>query len=78
MERETEFRGESAAEFKVGIGFGAAQAVVEMRGVEHEAQFPAPLGESTQQSNRIRAAGEADGEAHAGLQQRSIESKRGR
>ena len=44
---------------------------MQVRGVQYEAQFPAPLDESTQQRNRISAAGEADGKTHAGLQQRA-------
>ena len=45
-----------AAEFKVGIGFRSAQAVMQMRRVEDEAEFPALLSKSTQQCDGIRAA----------------------
>jgi hypothetical protein len=49
---------------------------MQMRCMEHKAQFPALLRKSTQQCHRIGAAGESDGKTHAGLQQRGIESER--
>ena len=57
---------------QVGVGFGAAQAVMQMCGMKHQAQFPAPLGERPQQRHRIGAAGKADGKAQTGLEQHGI------
>ena len=61
-----ELGGEVGDEGLVGVGFCAAQAVVEMGGVEDEAEFPAALGEGAQEGDGVGAAGDADGEAQAG------------
>ena len=45
VEGQVERGGEGADEFEIGIGFGSAEAVVEMGDVEDEAQFPALLME---------------------------------
>ncbi len=67
-----ELLSEVTGEGQVGIGFVAAETVMEMGGVEDEAQFPArftiPLDEDTQEGDGVGAAREADGESHAGAQ----------
>ena len=82
MEGDIELLGEGSGKFQVGIGLFAAQAVVQVGGVEDEAQFPAPFaisfGEGTQQGDGVGATGETDGEAKAGAQQRRVERERGR
>jgi hypothetical protein len=65
MEGQIELGSEVAAELKIGIGFCTAEAVMQMCGVEDKAELPALFDQSAQQRNRVCAAGEADGEAHA-------------
>ena len=43
MERNIEVDGEGFREGEIGIGFFAAHAVMEMSGVQNNAEFPAPL-----------------------------------
>jgi hypothetical protein len=62
-----------AGKGQIGVGFLAAQAVVQVGGMEHQAQLRAAGGESPQQGHRIRAAGEAYGQAQTGLEQRSFD-----
>ena len=59
IERSREVRGESL----VLIGFCAAQAVVEMGGVQDNAQFRCAGGEDAGEGYRVGPAGEADGQA---------------
>lgn len=73
MEGQIETCGQFAGKGEVGVGLGAAQAVVQMSGVKHEAQFPAPLCQGTEESHGICAAGEANREAQAGLEQARFE-----
>ena len=75
MEGNVELLRESFREGEVGICFVAAQTVVQMGGVQHQAQFPAPLGESAKEGDGICAAGKTDGETHAGAQQGRVERK---
>jgi hypothetical protein len=49
VEGKVELFGERANEFEIGVGFGTAEAVVEMRDVENKAQFPALLVESAEE-----------------------------
>jgi hypothetical protein len=56
MERHVEFGCEFLGEGQIGIGFIAAQAVMEMGGMEDQPQFPAPFREGAQEGDRIRAA----------------------
>ena len=78
MKRQSEGRGEFAAEFKVCIRFLAAQPMMQMRCVQHQPQFPAPIDKRAQQRNGISPAGKPDGEPHPGLQQRRVERECGR
>jgi hypothetical protein len=73
MEGQIELGSEVAAKLKIGIGFCTAQAVMQMRSVEDETEFPALFNKSAQQRDGVSAAGESDGEAHPGLQQRCVE-----
>jgi hypothetical protein len=67
VEGDFKSSGEIAAEVTVGIGFFTAKAVMQMSGVKHEAQFPAPPGERTEEGDRVGSPGNTDGESHAGL-----------
>jgi len=49
---------------------------MQMGSVQDEAQFPAPVTESTQQGDRIGAAGKADGETKSGRERRGVERNR--
>jgi hypothetical protein len=77
MEGEAEGRGEGAGKVEVGVGLGAAQAVVKMGGVKDQAQFAAALVEGTEQGHGVRSAGEADGQAQAGAEERGRDWQRG-
>jgi hypothetical protein len=44
------------AKIPVGIRLGAAQAMVEMSDLQHEANFPAAVMQGAQERNGIRAA----------------------
>jgi hypothetical protein len=81
MERQAEARRQFAAKLQVGVRLRAAQAVVEVGDMQHQAQFPALLrvllGESAQEGYGVRTAGNGDGEAQAGFEQRRIERQRG-
>lgn len=66
MEDETEGLGEIGGEALIGVRFGAAQAVMEMGGVEDEAELAGAGGEGEGEGYGIAAAGEGDGEAKAG------------
>ena len=67
MEGNIEPGGEVAAELKVGIGFGAAQAVMQVRGVEDKAEFPAPVRQArtAARRNRRRRRGRRQGACRA-------------
>jgi len=52
--------------------------MMQMRSVEYETEFPAPVDESAEQRHRVSSPGEAYGKAHAGLQQRRVERECGR
>ena len=60
---------ERARKGQIGVGLLAAQAVVQMGGVQHQAQFAAPLGQRAQQGNGVRAAGETNSHAKSGPEQ---------
>jgi len=57
MEGNVEPLRESFREGEVGTCFVAPQTVVQMGGVQHQAQFPAPLGESAKEGDGICTAG---------------------
>jgi hypothetical protein len=81
MERDVELGCERLGEGEIDIGFFAAQAVMKMSRVQHQAQFPTRLtilvDESAQKGDGIRTAGETDGETKAGTQESCVERKRG-
>ncbi len=60
--------GQLPAEIPVGVRLSSAQAVVQVGGMEHQSQFPAPLGKDAQKGHGVRSPGEAHGETHAGLE----------
>ena len=64
---------EVSGESLVEIGFFAAQAVVEVGGVQYDAQFRGSRGEGAGERDGIGSAGEADGQAQAGPEQRCVE-----
>ena len=64
---QAELRGKLAAKREIVVGFGSAKTVVEMRDVEHEAEFPAPFFQCAQQSYGVGTTGKTDGEAESGL-----------
>jgi hypothetical protein len=65
MERDVELGCERLGEGQIDIGFFAAQAVMKMSRVQHEAQFPTRLAilvdEGAQKGDGIRTAGKTDG-----------------
>ena len=58
-----------AGKGQVGVGFGASQAVVQVGGVEDQTEFGGCDHEGAQEGDGVCAAGEADGEAQAGLEE---------
>ena len=77
MKGQTEAGREFAGKGEVGVGFGAAQAVVQMGGVEDEAEFTASRGKGTEEGHRVRATGEAHGHAQTGLEEHRVEGQTG-
>ncbi len=76
---QAQLRRQLAAEFQIAVGLGAAQAVVQVGGVEHQAQFPASRPPRMRSSATESAPPEsANGQPHAGLEQRGVESRRWR
>jgi PadR family transcriptional regulator PadR len=77
MERHIQPAGEFAAEVAVGIGFLAAETVMQVGGVKHQAAFFARVGQGAQQGHRVCSAGKSDSYAHARIQQGGVERKCG-
>jgi hypothetical protein len=75
MKRHTKFRGEAAAECEVGVRFSTAETVVQMRCMEHQAEFPALLHERTEQRNRIGATRKTHGKTQTRAKQGCIENQ---
>src|SRR5260370_34810403 len=75
MEGKAETGCEVAREGEVGVGFSPAQAVVQVCGVQDQAEFAGSIAEGAKQGYRIGSAGEADGKTQAGLEQRGVEGK---
>lgn len=73
VERQIKFGSKVAAELKIGIGFCAAQPMMQMRGVQQQTKFPASFDKGAQQRNGIGAAREPHSKPHPGLQQGCIE-----
>jgi hypothetical protein len=73
MKGQVEFCGERTREFEIAVGLIAAQAVMEMRGMKHEAKLGTAICERADERDGICSAGEANGEAESGLEQRSVE-----
>ena len=73
LKGQAEPRGQGSGKLQVGVGFGSAQPVMQMGGMHHQTQFPAPFSQSAQQGHRVRAARKTDGEPHPGLEQRCID-----
>ena len=82
VEGDVELLGKRSGELEVGVGLIAAQAVVQVGGMEDEAKFPALFAisfrEGTQERDGVGSAGEPDGKAQAGTEQRRVERERGR
>ena len=77
MKGQMELGGEGVDEFEIGVGFRSAKAVVEMRDMEDEAKFPAPMMEGVQEGNRVGSAGDADGQTQAGGERGGVERESG-
>jgi 2-C-methyl-D-erythritol 4-phosphate cytidylyltransferase len=73
VEGKAEFAGQRAAEFEIGVGFGSAQPMMQMRRVEHQAQFARMPCQRSQQGDRIGSAGKPDGQARAGPEQSKVQ-----
>jgi hypothetical protein len=69
VEIQLQTAGEILDELLIGIGLGAANAVMEMAHRKHDAQFPAQFRENSEQRYRVRAAGDCHGYAVARDQQ---------
>ena len=69
MKRDTEASGQFAAKFEVLVGLRAAQAVMQMRGVQHQSGLTGAGGERAQQRHGVGPAGKTHGKARARPQQ---------
>jgi 2-C-methyl-D-erythritol 4-phosphate cytidylyltransferase len=76
VERQTQISSQPSRKFQIRIGLSAAQAVVKVGGMQHEAKFSAALCEGAQQGHRVRAARDANGQSQPGLEQRGVERQR--
>jgi hypothetical protein len=74
---DIELGGEGSGEFEVFIGLGAAEAVMQVGGVEDQAEFSAAVGERAEEGYGICSAGEGNGEAQAGLEERCVDGESG-
>ena len=77
MEGQAKVSRKQARKSEIGVCLFAAQAVVQMGRVQHQAQLFAPLSQCAHQGNGVRAAGEANGEAKSGLEQFRVDGQRG-
>ncbi len=75
VEGQAKFGCKRAGKGQVAVGLLAAQAVVQMGGVEHQAQLSAPLRQSAQQGHGVGAAREAHGQAKSRPEQRHIDGQ---
>jgi hypothetical protein len=75
MKRQSKSRSEFATKLKISIGFFAAKAMMQMRSVQYQPEFPAPIHERAQQGNRIRPTRKPNGQTHPGLQHRRVKRK---
>lgn len=80
VEGQIELGGEGADRREVGVGFCAAEAVVEVGYAQDQAKLAPGLAvclvEGAQEGNGVRTAGDADGKAQARLEQRRVEGER--
>ncbi len=76
MEGKAQFSRERAGKGQIAVGLLAAQAMVQMGGVQHQAQLLAPLRQRAHQGHGVSATGEANGQAQARLEQRGVENER--
>jgi hypothetical protein len=75
VKSQAHLAGKVAAKCEIAVGFGAAEAVVQVRNVEDETEFPAVFCECAKEGYRVGATGETDGETKAGLEQRGVDRK---
>jgi hypothetical protein len=77
VKRKVELDGQGAYEFEVGVCFGFPKAVVEVCNVKNEAQFPALLMQCAEEGDGIGSAGDTDGQAQSGCEERGVEREDG-
>ena len=66
VEGQSKLGSQRSRKDQVAVGLLAAQAVVQMGGVQHQAQLSAPLRQSAYKRHRVGAAGEAHCQAESG------------
>ena len=71
-----ELGGQRSAKVEVGVSFGTAEAVMQVGGVQHQAEFPASLRERAQEGDGIGSSGQRHAEAHSRLETRGVEAER--
>jgi hypothetical protein len=69
VKHQAERCGKLACESQIAVGFLAAQSVVQVGRMQHQAQFLAPPGKNPQQRHRIRTAREPNRQPKPRLQQ---------
>jgi hypothetical protein len=75
MKRQSKSRSEFATKLKISIRLFAAKTVMQMRSMQYQPEFPAPIHERAQQGNRIRPSRKPDSETHPRFQQRCVKRK---
>ena len=76
MKWDLEPRCQLTAKLEIAIGFFAAQAVVQVRRMQHQPQFPAALSQCAKQSYGIGPSRQAYGNTHPRLEKRDVERER--
>jgi hypothetical protein len=75
MEGQAQFVSQRASEGEIAVSFFAAQAVVEMGDVKHQAQLRVPLRQGEQQGHGVGASGETHSQTKSGAEQRQIDGQ---
>jgi len=73
VKRQVELRGKIAHKGKIAVGLCAAQAVMQMGDMKHEAKLGAATGKHAQKRDGVCAAGDSDAETQAGREERRVE-----
>jgi hypothetical protein len=77
MEGNAQISRQRTGKFQIAVSLIAAHAVVQMGGVEYQAQLPALLRKGAQQGYGVGAAGEADSQTESRPERRHFDGQPG-